>query len=130
MASPWEKDLGTHQGRIQSDAAPEGSYVFELGHAQREAANLAIGDYREVKQTITIDPGAAVARVAVRIVRPPALPAGYGWLLTARLNGAVKASRPIRVGGGALEIEDFAIPLANANGPPSTDEIAFRLEVV
>lgn len=130
MATPWEKDLGTYQGRIASSAAPEGSYVFELGHALRSAFNLAVGDYHEVKQTVTLDHGSSVLRASVRVVSPLTIPFGFGFLLTARLNGTVKVSRPIKSGGRTVTIEDFAIPLMNANGAPGTDEIAFRLEVV
>jgi len=129
MASPWEQDLGTHQGRIATADAPEGAYVFELGHALHAKRNLAVGDYHEVQQTVTLDGAARLMRASVRFAAPPVIPAGHGWLFTMRLNGAVFASREIKRGARTIEIEDLAIPLDGASGPPGTDVIAYRLEV-
>lgn len=129
MATPWETDLGTYQGRIEVDGAPEGSYVFELGHALRAKRNLAIGDYHEVKQSLPIDQAAYLLRATIVIVPPEVMPAGYGFLLTGRLNGAVVASRPIPRNSKPIVLSDFAIPLWNAAGEPAVEDIAFRLEV-
>lgn len=129
MASPWETELGTTQGRIAASGAPEGEYVYELGHALLGKRQLAVGDYHEVKQSVVLDDAAKLARATVRFVAPPTIPAGHGWLFTMRLNGSVVASRQIRRGARTIEVSDLAIPLFAATGPPGSDELAFRLEV-
>ena len=129
MASPWETDLGTYQGRIAEDDAPEGAYVFELGHALRAKRDLAIGDYHEVKQTLPFDQAAYLLRATIQITPPDAIPAGYAFLLTGRLNGAVVASRRIARTSKPITLTDFAIPLWNAAGEPAVEDFAFRLEV-
>lgn len=129
MAGAFSLDLGASQGRIQSTHAADGSYVYELGHASRIATRLNTGDYHEIKQDIVIDPEAKFIRAQIYIY-PPTTSDSYSWKLTARLNGVVRASRVIINNGLAKTITDFTIPLALANTPPTTNEIAFRLELL
>jgi hypothetical protein len=130
MTTEWERDLGTSQGRIASASAPEGSYVYELGDALFTPHELRIGDYHEIQQTLTLDGAAKLLRATVRFRPPPTIPAGFRWLFTMRLNGAVLASREIKRDAQTIELDDLAVPLFTAGGPPGTDVVAFRLEVV
>lgn len=130
MTSAFEIDLGTYQGRIAADNAPDGSYVYELGHALNAEREMVLGDYHEISQETVLDPEAAVIRVTLNITAPSTLPVGLGWEITGRLNGAVRASRKIVAGRLPRTITDLAISTAGAAGAPSTDTLAFRLEVV
>lgn len=128
MTTPFQLDLGVSQGRIGVPLAPEGLFVLELGHALRQARHVAPGDFFEVKQSFVLDSQTAVLRFAVKIRPPDSVPSG-GWLFTARLNGAIRAQRAIDAADGrSLTLRDLAISTAGANGPPATDEVAFRLE--
>lgn len=129
MAGAFSLDLGTAQGRIASSYAPDGSYVFELGHANLDLGWLKTGDYHEVKQDIVADGEAAFVRARVRIQSPPDL-VGYSWRLSARLNGVTRMTRVISAGSRIVTLQDIAIPLALGNTPPTSNEIAFRLELI
>jgi hypothetical protein len=129
MAGAFSIDLGTSQGRITSSYAAEGSYVYELGHANKIAERVNLGDYHEIKQDIVFDTQAAFLRVQVRISPPATLLSGYHWKLTAYLNGVARSVRTISGGERTLTLTDLAIPLALANAAPTSNEIKFRLEL-
>lgn len=127
---PWQRDIGEGNGRIAVAGAPAGSYVFELGNADLEAASFNVGDYIEVQQTgITFDPQAALARLQVDVALPSSLPASPAleWEFTARLNGVARYTRRLRAEPRTLSLTDIAIPTVAAVG---ADTLAFRLELV
>jgi len=124
--SPFFKDRGVAQGRIQVD----GAWVYELGHATREGGYLNVGDHHEVSQSIgTPDGQAGLVRVDVDVLLPQVLPASPAleWEFTARLNGTIVYTRRLRAEDRSLTLRDIAISLA-ATAPPDT--VAFRLELV
>lgn len=130
MAGVFSLDLGMAQGRIASTNAGNGSYVYELGHANGIAEHVNVGDYHEIKQDMVLDPEAKFIRLQIRIVPPTSFTSGYGWKLIGKLNGVTRATRVISSSDPITRtLIDFAIPLALANTPPTTNEIAFRLEV-
>ncbi len=99
--SPWTRELGQHQGRIAASDAPQGAFVFELGHAlPGREADLLEGATAEVRQTATVAPGTRLLRVSVR-VRPPSStpPGGLVWEVSLLVNGVVHASHVLAPGG-------------------------------
>lgn len=130
MSTPFEFDLGLYQGRIPVSDAPGGLYVYELGHALRHEGELVVGDYHEIEQSFVLSAASRILRVSIRTKPPRTLPAGRRWLLTAALNSVVRASRYIEKTRRDITLVDFAIPLINANTPPTPNTVAYRLEVV
>lgn len=129
MATAWDKDLGVSQGRIPVVDAPDGAFVYELGHALRASERINFGDFHEVKQSLVIDAQTGVVRMAVRVVPPDALPSGHFWEVSVRLNAVVVFTRRLTTGRFPVDLMDMAIPLSNSLRP-APDEIAVRLELV
>lgn len=127
--NPFNRDLGIHQGRIASPAAAEGRYVYELGHALSFDANIAVGDFHEVRATITLDAQTKVLRPKIRLVTPSRLPAGAAWEVSCWLNGTKLVSRRLRASKRTLVLDDIRMSMFGASRSP-TDVIAFRLELV
>lgn len=130
--SPFQRDRNTEHGRIASSSAPGGSYVFELGNANREGGLFNTGDYIEVSQgSIEFDAQAFLSRVTVNVELPETLPSSPAveWEFTARLNGAARYTRRLRAEQRSLELLDIAIPTVAATGGP-TNTLAFRLALV
>ena len=128
--SPFFRDRGTQQGRIQVEGAPDGDWVYELGHSAREGGYFNVGDYHQVEQDINAPDGqAGLVRVDVDVVLPDTLPTGPAleWEFTVRLNGTVVYTRRLPAGPRSITLRDIAISLA-ASSPP--DVAAFRLELV
>lgn len=127
--SPFERDRGDEQGRIPSATATDGSFVYELGHAQREGGSFEVGDFHEITQAVTPDGNAQLIRVDVNVLLPTALPTSPAveWEFTVRFKGVVKYTRRFRVEQRTLALRDIAISLA-ASAP--TDDVTFRLELV
>lgn len=129
--SPFQTDLDGAQGRHPTEDAPLGSYVLELGHSNLQSDYLNAGDYIEYSQVVTIATYMKLIRFQVRIEAPTDLPAGRSWRFTARLNGTVLYQREIPEAVRKRDLlVDGRIPLADANYSPSTDTIAFRLELI
>lgn len=126
----FTKDLGVHQGRVASATAPEGSYVYELGHALLQDVNLAVGDHHEVSQSFVLSAQAQMLRATIHIEVPPVLPVGAAWEVSGWLNGTKMVSRRLRPSKRILVLDDLRISLFAAHGAPSTDTVAFRLELV
>lgn len=126
----FNKDLGVHQGRIVLAPAPEGAFVYELGHALLRDANVAVGDFHEVKQTFTVSAGSKFLRASIVVTVPKVLPVGSGWLLSATLNNVRMVNRQLRVSKHVIKLEDWRVSLAGAAAAPATNVIAFRLELV
>lgn len=75
--SPFDFDTGITQGRMAPVTGPtfDGSYVFTLGYdgLVPRFENIGIGDYIQVKQTLTLT-NIGLVRVHSRIVQPQSLP--------------------------------------------------------
>jgi hypothetical protein len=128
MPTAFDFGLGTSQGRITDPDAPGGSYVFELGHVGgRTKANIAVGDYSRVSQSITVVSNDLLARVTVLLTEPDEASTNVAWELRGRLNGGIFFRRLLTAQGRTIELTDLAISLAGG-GSPST--IAFSLEAL
>ena len=122
---------GQHQQRVDDDAAVEGDFVFELGHTLNSDARLDIGDHHEVTQTLVFSVGSELVRPVLLIKVAPTLPAGVAWEITARLNGTVYYTRTLPIPPKtSFRLDDIAVPLNTALGPPAQDVLAFRLTLV
>lgn len=128
--NPFNRDIGIHQGRIASPVASEGAYVYELGHALLQDANIAIGDSHIVAQTIAIDPQTKVIRPRLRIVTPDRLPTNSAWEVSCWLDGAKLVARRLRRSKRVLVLDDICISTFGAVKAPATAVLSFRLELV
>jgi hypothetical protein len=126
--NPFNKDRGIHQERIASATAPEGAYVYELGHALLADVNVGVGDYHEVRQSLTLSAQAQVLKASIVVTVPPVLPDSASWEVSGWLNGTKMVSRILRRSKRKLVLDDIRISLYDANR--TTDVIAFRLELV
>lgn len=126
----FEIDRGYQQGRIQKVNAPQGSYVYELGHSLMFERNMAIGDRHQVESTFVREPSSLYVRATIIAKVPPNLPPLAQWEVSGWLNGIKMVSRALRVSKRPLVLEDWRISLANSNPPPATNTLAFRLELV
>jgi hypothetical protein len=128
MPTPFDFSLGLAQGRIASDDAPAGAYVFELGHeGGRALTDVSVGDYSEVSQTVNVQSNDLLARVTVRVVEPVETNASIAWEVVGLLDSSAFFRRRLTDKGRTLELTDLAVSLA-AGGGAST--LAFRLEAV
>lgn len=124
--NPFNKDLGVHQGRIAIATAPEGTHVYELGHALLSDGNVAEDDYHQVSQVLTFTPQAKLLRASIIVTVPSALPPiGLSWEVSAWLNGEKMVSRKLRASKRVLVLNDIRISLHNVIGGSNT--VAFRL---
>lgn len=123
--SPFERDRGDEQGRIEVD----GAFVYELGHAGRESGRFEVGDHIEITQSITPDSNAQLVRLDVDVLLPKSLPTSpdVEWEFSARFAGSVKYTRRLRAEKRSLQLRDIALSLAGS-APP--DDVTFRLELV
>ena len=128
--NPFDHDIGIHQGRIPASDAPDGAYVYELGHALMAEANCAIGDNHVVGQVLTLSPQTHFLRASIRLRVPDGLPVGAAWQFTADLNGVVFYTRRIHAAELELELDDLRVSTAGANFTPLGDTLAFKLELV
>ena len=126
----FTKDLGLHQGRIPLANAPEGSFVYELGHALLGDGAVNVGDHHEITQVFTVTAGSKYITASIRVRVPPALPVGAAWVVSASLNGTQMVQRRLRIAKRLLVLEDWAISLASAHAAPTTNTLALRLELV
>jgi hypothetical protein len=127
MPTPFDFGLGLTQGRVEDADAPEGSYVFELGHAGgRTSSDVDVGDYSEISQTITIGAEELLARITVRVIEPNVASTNVAWELVGELGGTPFFRRRLTSQGRTLELSDLAVGLA-AGG---TVDLTFRLEAV
>lgn len=126
----FDKDIAIHQGRIQKAGAPEGKFVYELGHALLRDCIVNIGDYHEVSQEFMKHIDSKFIKPNVTIVTPPVLPIGTLWMVSAKLNGDLMTSRVLRPSKRTIVLEDWRISLANALPPPGKNTITFRLELI
>lgn len=130
MRNAFTKEFGTRQGRIARLGAPEGLFVYELGHSLRADAVVKVGDYHEISQSFVAEPLTKTIRLTVTVETPVILPVGRSWELSARLNGVIAVSRRLRPSKRTLVLSDWCIDLSDANPNPASNLIAFRLELV
>lgn len=127
MPTPFDFGLGLTQGRVEDVNAPEGSYVFELGHAGgRTTSDVDVGDYSEISQAITVGAEELLARITVRVIEPNIASANVAWEIVGELGGSPFFRRRLTSQGRTLELTDLAVGLAG--GGATT--LAFRLEAV
>lgn len=126
----FTKDLGIHQGRIALSDAPDGSFVYELGHALLRDSSARVGDYHEVKQIFVMTDASKFIKASVVVKTPPILPVGDAWLVSAWLNNVQMVDRRLRISKRVLILEDWRVSLAAASPSPSVNVLAFRLELV
>lgn len=121
MATPFELDRGTRQGRI------EGGY--ELGHADLVDVYLELDDHHEVSQTFVITAGSKLVRANVRVRTPDRLPASGVWELTMQLNGDDHYRRTFEEAGREIVVH----PVVRLNGAPEdpdTNVVTLRLRLL
>lgn len=123
-------DLGVHQGRMPLPNAPDGAFVYELGHAKLADYSVQVGDFHEVSQSFTVTPGARCAYASIVVTTPPVLPAGSAWEVSAWLNGTKMVARRLRPSKRQIALHDWRVSLAAAAASPATNVLAFRLELV
>lgn len=124
-------DLGTYQGRMPVSDAPDGAYVYELGHAKLMDASVKVGDFHEVSQQLQLSGDARYIQASIVITTPLALPAaGLAWEVSAWLNDVKMVSRQLRRSRRRIQLDDWRISLAGANAPPALNTLKFRLELV
>ena len=128
LLNVFDKDLGVHQGRIPAAGAT--GFVYELGHALLADVNVDAGDLHEISQSFVITPGSRLLTAQVRIVTPQELPIGQVWTFSVWLNGKRMFARVLRQAKRVLSLDDMRISLRDANAPPATNQILFRLELV
>lgn len=80
MTTPFDADQGTYQGQIAKANAPEGEYVYELGHALPGVIrDFADGDTHELSQTGDLA-GKTLFRFTLDIRPPAEVPVGMTWV--------------------------------------------------
>lgn len=126
----FTKDIAIHQGRIQKAGAPEGSFVYELGHALLRDCIVKVGDYHEVSQEFMKHVDSKFIAPNITVVTPAALPVGALWLVSAKLNNVLMVYRELRTSKRPIVLEDWRINLANALPAPGKNTITFRLELI
>lgn len=129
MLNVFNREFGTLQGRIPKADAPDGSFVYEIGHASMRDALVNPGDYHEVTQTFLKSSGSLFILATIVIRVPPVLPIASTWTLSAALNSVVLISRRLRLSKRAITLDDWKISLADANAAPTTNTLKFRLEL-
>jgi phage tail-like protein len=87
VSTAFDADLGTYQGRIPKDGAPEGDYVYELGHALPNVVRwFADGDAHTTVQTADLA-GTTLLRFTLDIRPPTAVPLGLTWTFSVDVDG-------------------------------------------
>lgn len=130
MTTPFDADLGTYQGRIARAGAPEGSYVYELGHALPGVVrSFADGDEHTVTQTGSLA-GKTLFRVTVDIRPPAEVPVGMSWTFSLTIGAqtleipigpgrtrrrADLAMNVVALAGGGDDTATFALSVAGAS---------------
>ena len=116
----FQIDRGIHQARISKTNAPEGAFVYELGHALMHERDVVIGDSHQITSTFVREAQSLYVRASVVVVAPPQMPLLAAWEVSAWLNDTKLISRLVRVNKRPLKLEDWRISLANSNPPPAT----------
>lgn len=127
----FTKDRGTYQGRIAHADAPEGTFVYELGHSLLQPANVQVGDYHEISQVLLMEDQAHFVRASVILVTPRNLPIGESWEVSAWLRGERMVTRRLRPSKRVLVLSDWRIRLRALGVDEAPEmELKFRLELV
>lgn len=93
----FTRELGTRQGRIAPVGASPvaGNYVFCLGLDGKRTEILQPGDFVQVAQQSTFEPGTKVIHIHATIVPPHAMPSGYRWRVSLLVDDVVIAGQII-----------------------------------
>lgn len=127
-------DPGGQSGRIApAEVAPaDGAFVFCLG---RDAPGLVEwvappGNYADVSQTALFPAGLAGQLTFSARGRPPSrpLPAGYSWLVEAKVDGAQVSARTLPANGDVIDWSSWQIDLT-AYDPSEDHEIEFAMSI-
>lgn len=128
MATPFDMGLGETQGRIEASDAPEGDYVFELGHAfGRTQAYIDVGDYSEISQDVTHDGTELMIRSTVKVIEPSVVSTEIAWDFIGKVDGSEFIRRRLEFLGRSLTLSDIALSIYGKSSPTT---ITFRLEAV
>lgn len=126
----FTKDRGVHQGRIAKANAPEGVYVYELGHALLAERTVEIGDSHRVSQTFMRDVNAKYVRASIVIVTPPVLPSNAVWEVSGWVNDERMVVRRLRRSKRVITLDDWRLRVADLPPPPSPTTVMFQLMLV
>lgn len=129
MASPFAQALGVLQGRITSSSAPEGEYVYELGHSGRVEGAFTLGDETSLTQSFAFGAQYALLRCAVVLHTPRNIEDGYVWAFEAAYDGLLFYRRRIEADSRRITVSDIALPLTHSPLPPGTADVTFTLRV-
>lgn len=128
MATWWDAEAGTHQGRIRVPDAPDGSFVYQFGHALAGTmAKVTDGDLHAIAQAVDFA-GIKTVRATIR-TRPIAL---SNLILKARwrFQFGVTGADAFSIPTGERNIRtyrDVTIPVANL--PPGPANLYFQLDL-
>lgn len=117
--SPFEVGLGTTQGRIRGG---DGTFVFELGHADLLAEDFNRFATHEISQFIPLEDDTKLVRVRIDVRCPPPYEAVENepyafpyWDLTVEADGTPYYTRRLAFDGRAFTLGDIAVPTTNAS---------------
>ncbi|MGE0324092.1 MAG: hypothetical protein AB7S68_17390 [Polyangiaceae bacterium] len=118
--------LGTTQGRLAADDAPDGNFVFVLGDDQPGRIHeLAPGDHAEVTQLTDLT-GVDFVRATLKLRVPTSIPAGLAWEAAIVVDGNVAAAASTTP-GRERTLTDLAANVSKLSGMHA---IGFRLSLV
>jgi hypothetical protein len=130
MATPFDADAGTGQGRIvpASGAPFEGAYVYQLGHDQTGVVRrLSAFDFHKIAQSDPLT-GVKVLRAKARLRPPKTLSAGTAWLFQMLIDGAPRLN--LYVDGAAAELAYTDLAANVGNLFVGMHEVAFQLTLL
>ncbi|RTL06465.1 hypothetical protein EKK58_05790 [Candidatus Dependentiae bacterium] len=124
MATWWNAEFGRYQGRIAISDAPDGSYVYQLGHALPGIiAGVNEGDYHKIEQTADFS-GVKLLRATIR-TRP--IPNAFlyiiYWQIMLGIDGVHDMVLPFD--SEPRVYRDIVIPTFDL--PPGTATLYFKL---
>jgi len=121
-ASVFELGRGATQQRVPFGAG----YGYQLGHGSHLDVRLDVGDRHDVEQEFLLASQCRLVRARV-VVETVDDGSGVEWTFSAALNGTVHYTRTF-VGARSLVLDDVAIRMTDADAPPTTNTIRYRLE--
>ncbi len=123
MATPWDAEAGTQQQRIPVPDAPDGSYVYEFGHALPGIkVKLATGDTHAISQMADLSIK-KLLRATVLVRAPTSMPPGIEW----RFTGGIFGEIAVPTNDATTRIyRDFALGTPEVAGPHN---VLFRLQL-
>ena len=126
--SAFNIDLGQTQGRLRPEGFPPvtGEHAFVLGSdVPGHRHGLNPGDHAEVAQDVDCT-GIDFIRARLRMRTPATMPAGFFWVASVRVDGAMHSSMLLDAG----RTRDRADMAANVSKLSGIHQVAFRLELI